>query len=383
LDNYLHIVSFDVPYPPNYGGVIDVFYKLVYLYRANVKVILHCFEYGRGRQPELEKYCHKVYYYKRNTSFLTQLSRIPYIIKSRSSEDLINNLVKDNHPILFEGLHTCYYLNDPRLKGRMKVYRESNIEHHYYYHLAHAERSGLRKLYFVTEAKKLYSFQGELLHADLMLVVSTADQQYLQAEFPGKAIDYLPSFHPYEKVTTKPGKGEYVLYHGNLGVSENIKAAEFLIRHVFSKIPHPVIIAGLNPSQKIYEWVKGSPNITIIASPKEPQMQELLDNAHVHCLYTHQATGLKLKLLSVLYSGRFCVCNDKMLEGTALGNTCIVKNEPEELVAAINNCFSTEFTPAMVDERKEAMVIFDNDQKCRQLIGFVFGGKKRASNFFS
>ncbi len=27
-DKYLHIISFDIPYPPNYGGVIDVFYKL-------------------------------------------------------------------------------------------------------------------------------------------------------------------------------------------------------------------------------------------------------------------------------------------------------------------------------------------------------------------
>ena len=27
-DPELNIVSFDVPYPPDYGGVIDVFYKI-------------------------------------------------------------------------------------------------------------------------------------------------------------------------------------------------------------------------------------------------------------------------------------------------------------------------------------------------------------------
>lgn len=376
-------MSFDVPFPANYGGVIDVFYKLVNLHRAGVKIILHCYEYGRGEQKELEKYCSKVHYYKRKTSFLKQLSKVPYIIKSRTSEELIKNLQKDNHPILFEGLHTCYYLNDSRLKGRMKIYRESNIEHHYYYHLAHAEENGLKKLYFVTEARKLYSFQSQLMHADQMLVVSTSDQKYLQAEFPGKAIDYLPSFHPYEKITCTPGKGEYVLYHGNLGVSENIKAAEYLVKHVFSKIKHPVIIAGLNPSAKIYDWVKEFPNITIIANPKEPHMQELLENAHVHCLYTHQATGLKLKLVNVLYSGRFCVCNDNMLEGTALHNTCEVKNSPEEIIESIDDCFKKEFSTEMVEARKEALAIFDNDQKTRQLIGCVFGGKKRASNFSS
>ncbi len=378
MEKTLHIVSFDVPFPANYGGVIDVFYKLVNLHRAGIKIILHCYEYGRGEQKELEKYCQKVYYYKRSKSFLKGLSPVPYIIKSRTSEEMISNLLADSHPILFEGLHTCYYLGDDRLKNRVKIYRESNIEHHYYYHLAHAEKNGLKKLYFVTEARKLYSFQSHLMHADVMLVVSTADQKYLQAEFPGKAIDYLPSFHPYEKVTSKPGRGEYVLYHGNLSVSENVKAAEFLIKEVFSKITLPVIIAGLNPSAKIYEWIKGFPHIKIIENPKEPQMQELLENAQVHCLYTHQGTGLKLKLLNVLYSGRFCICNDNMLEGTALSNSCIVKNSPPEIIAAINECFLQEFTSKQIQERKESLVIFDNDQKTRQLIGTAFSGKKRS-----
>ena len=34
----LHIVSFDVPFPPNYGGVIDVFYKLIELKKLGVEI---------------------------------------------------------------------------------------------------------------------------------------------------------------------------------------------------------------------------------------------------------------------------------------------------------------------------------------------------------
>src|SRR5665213_2717865 len=123
MEKHLHIISFDVPCPANYGGVIDVFYKLKNLHKAGIKITLHCFEYGRGEQKELEKYCQTVYYYKRNTSFVNQLSSIPFIIKSRVSNELINNLLKDNHPILFEGLHTCYFINDERLANRKKIYR--------------------------------------------------------------------------------------------------------------------------------------------------------------------------------------------------------------------------------------------------------------------
>ena len=66
MDDQFHIVSFDVPYPPDYGGVIDVFYKIKALSELGVKVHLHCFEYGRGQQNELNKICSSVTYYKRN-----------------------------------------------------------------------------------------------------------------------------------------------------------------------------------------------------------------------------------------------------------------------------------------------------------------------------
>lgn len=39
----LHIVAFDVPYPPDYGGVIDIFYKLKSLNDAGCKIYFHCF----------------------------------------------------------------------------------------------------------------------------------------------------------------------------------------------------------------------------------------------------------------------------------------------------------------------------------------------------
>jgi len=54
-DQHLHIVSFDIPYPANYGGVIDVFYKAQALTAKGVKVHLHCFEYNREHSKELKK----------------------------------------------------------------------------------------------------------------------------------------------------------------------------------------------------------------------------------------------------------------------------------------------------------------------------------------
>ncbi len=117
----INIISFDVPFPANYGGVIDVYYKIKAFHTAGIKVHLHCFEYGRGEQLELNKYCETVSYYKRKTVATAFLSGLPYIVKSRVSKKLKTNLLSNNYPILFEGLHCCFLLNDNDLKSRFKI----------------------------------------------------------------------------------------------------------------------------------------------------------------------------------------------------------------------------------------------------------------------
>ena len=54
MDKYLNIVSFNIPYPANYGGVIEVYYKLEALQACVVKLILDWFDYERPQSPELE-----------------------------------------------------------------------------------------------------------------------------------------------------------------------------------------------------------------------------------------------------------------------------------------------------------------------------------------
>ena len=143
-DNHIHIVSFDIPCPVNYGGVIDVFFKLKALVERGFKVHFHCFEYGREHSERLEALCETTQYYKRDMSFWKAFSKIPYIVTSRISEDLIQDLLKDDYPIILEGLHSCGVLLDPRMKGRKIFVRSHNVEHDYYQYLAETEKN-LRK----------------------------------------------------------------------------------------------------------------------------------------------------------------------------------------------------------------------------------------------
>lgn len=369
----INIVSFDIPFPANYGGVIDVFYKIKQLHANSVKVYLHCFEYGRAHSKELEALCEKVYYYKRKTGVMNIFSLLPYNVKSRQSEELAQNLLSNNYPILFEVLHTCYLMSDERFKDRFKIYRHSNIEHDYYYHLAQSEKKTFKRVYLKEEARKLKNFESVINHANLILAVNEDDLQYFKKNYPTVKSEFLPSFHPNDELSTQTGKGDYLLYNGNLSVSENYSAANWLIDHVFSKINSKVIIAGLNPPAFLKDKIKKHRHIELIANPAETKMNELISNAHIHVLYTEQATGLKLKLLNVLFKGRFVVCNDKMMEGTGAksDNTLHICNTAKEMIDKINTLSNLEFSPTLISERKIQTERFSNTKNAARLIELI------------
>ena len=372
-NNSLHIVAFDIPYPPNYGGVIDVYYKIIALHKKGIKIILHCFEYpGRDRAPILEKYCSKVYYYERKLGLVSGLSFKPYIVNSRRSEEMVTNLLEDDFPILFEGLHSCYAISDKRLKNRMKIYRESNIEHKYYYNLYKVEKNIFKKIYFLTESMRLRSYQNILKHASMMLVVSQHDTDYLKKHFKNKKIYFLPSFHANNCFEVKAGKGKYALYHGNIEVPENAYAASFLINEVFKYLDYKLIIAGSDPPQNIQKLVDENKNVELISNPFDEKMFGLIREAHINVLVTFQATGLKLKLLNVLYNGRFCLVNNEMLKGTGLDELCFKSNSAGELIEKIKKLFSMEFDVSQLEKRKEKLQKhYSNNENVERLLSLI------------
>jgi len=373
-DKHLHIISFDIPYPPNYGGVIDVFYKIKTLSELGVKVHLHCIEYpGRERSDELGKYCEQVSYYSRRTGLKAALNPKPYIVNSRKSDRMINNLLQDKHPILFEGLHSCYYIDDTRIKDRLKIYRESNIEHRYYFNLFKVDRNLFKKLYFFIASIKLRLYQKVLKHADLMLAVSKKDTEYLKRHFRHKKAIHLPSFHANNQLNIKTGKGDYVLYHGNIEVPENEHAAKYLINDVFNGCDFRLIIAGMNPSDKIRHLVESHSNVELYANPDDDKMFELIRQAHVNLLVTFQATGLKLKLLNTLYNGRYCLVNDEMIRGTAVQELCEVANSTDEFKDKLRILFTKDFTEEQIMLRNSVLrENYDNLYNARRLIKMIY-----------
>jgi hypothetical protein len=335
----LNIISLDVPFPPNYGGVIDIFFKIKALHEQGVNIYLHCFEYGRAERNELNKYCKKVFYYKRKTGIFSNFSLIPYIICSRRSKKLLDNLNSNNYPILFEGLHSTYSLLKNKFEDRILLLRSHNIEHDYYKQLAIREKNPFKKIYFHKEAFLLKRILKKLPPHIQVGAISLGDRDYFNEFF--KNTFWLPPFHSNQKIESSEGYGNYVLYHGNLSVSENIEVAEYLIKQFTGK-KVDLIIAGKEPSMKLIKSTEGINNIRIIVSPNHEVMQDLIKGAHVILLPTYQATGIKLKLIESLYMGRFCIANHTMINSTMLENLVIITENDfyTKAEALMNTAFS-------------------------------------------
>jgi hypothetical protein len=363
-----------VPFPANYGGVIDVFHKIRWLHEVGVKVHLHCFHYGREEAKKLEQYCESVHYYPRR-SFLSNFSELPYIVNSRRHPALLPRLLQDEYPILFEGLHCCYLMNHELLKTRIKIFRESNIEHEYYEALNRNEQKFWKKFYFKFESYRLKKFETMLVDANNIVTVSEKDADYFTQKFPLNKITNIPSFHENDWVTSELGNGDFILFHGNLSVAENSEAAKFLIEKVATKSNYEFVVAGLNPSSELKDCIQKAvkKNVTLVENPSDETMSKLMHSAHIHFLFTHQTTGLKLKLLNALYKGRFILVNEKMLHGVDTGNECTTANDESSFIQKIDELMNKNFTIEHLEQRVAFVKSrFNNEQNCEKLLSLIY-----------
>jgi glycosyl transferase family 1 len=374
-EKHIHIVSFDVPYPPNYGGVIDVFYKIQALNNQDVKVHLHSFQYGREHSEILERLCFSSNYYPRNVAKSQLFNKLPYIVVSRTSEELLKNLSGDHHPILFEGLHSSYYLSEKILNDRKKFVRTHNIEHDYYNSLAKVENNIFKRYYFYNEATKLESYEKVLTEANFIAAISKNDTNYFQEKY-GNAF-YLPAFHSNDHIKIQSGKGHFAFYHGNLGIGENNEAALWLVNEVFNNLNLALIIAGHRPSEELLAAVQKRNNVTLISDPTTKQIHQFIADAHVNVLPTFQPTGIKLKLLSSLYNGRFCVVNKLMVENTGVEKLCIIADSPGEMKEELQKVFKTEFRASDIKLREKVLQEnFSNKKNIELLIDRLYDEHK-------
>jgi glycosyltransferase involved in cell wall biosynthesis len=360
LEKYLNIIMLNVPFPPDYGGMIDSFHRIRLLHDAGVGIMLHCFSYGRGRSPELESLCISVKYYRRKTGFIKQLSTVPYCVSSRISAEMVKNLADNSYPILFDGIHTTGIITNPSFSDRTKIIRMHNIEHEYYSTLAASETKIFKKLYFAVESARLKRFEKVISCADHLLSVSPYDNDYFNNKYHNSIL--IPSSHPFDKTEITAGSGNYIIFHGDLSVNENVEIAVFLASTVFPEIGYRCVIAGKNPPELLKNLVGKYQNIDLVANPDDFEMQRLIKDAHINILPVKRMNGLKLKLLYALFSGKHLIINSEMSKGLEKGALFHIADSSGEMKLLISRLMKQPFTLEMIKEREKFLSLWHNNK---------------------
>jgi hypothetical protein len=372
---HLHIICFTVPYPPDYGGVIDLFWKLPALQAAGVNIHLHCFDYGRGKQDELNKYCATVNYYQRKTGLQSISFKVPYIVSSRSSKMLIQHLLKDDYPILMEGVHSSFILNDERFNDRKKIVRLHNVEHHYYHHLYQSSSSFFKKIYYFIESFLLKKYEQTIIRkANELWAVTIKDKDFFYQQYQFKQTKYLPIFLPDNwQFNVQEGKGNYILYQADLSVDINERTAIWLLENICKQLPFNFFIAGKNPTTFLQQQIAKYTNVTLIANPTNDSMQQLIKEAHINILPSFSNTGIKLKLLNALFNGRFCLVNKASIEGTGLDELCEIANDVPTMQNTITQLMQQSFVLDDIEQRKKILLaIYHNNNNAKQVVQWIW-----------
>jgi hypothetical protein len=362
----VHIVSFLVPFPVDHGGKFDLFYKLVALKKAGVQIYLHCYLYdNQQEQPILNEYCTAVTYYKRTKRISFS---IPFIVSSRINEELIQRLLKDNHPIILEGVHTSFLVFDKRFIKRNIYLRAHNVEHLYYKGLFKSTPWGFKKLYYWVESKLLQKYEQRLAHNVPIITVSQSDYDYFETSYTAKWAYYIPVFFN-GHFNIPLGQGSFCVYHGNLSVQENEEAVTWLLENVFNELEIPFVIAGKNPSKKLIDLSHKYMHTCIAINPSDAEMKDLVQKAQINILPSINATGVKLKLLNSLYNGRFCITNVKGANGFDNKDLFMYADDAQTMKKLISDYFFVPFTEKEETKRKEILTNkYDLDNNATRLL---------------
>lgn len=342
LQKVLHIVSFDNPFPPVYGGVIEVFFKIKPLYDLGFHIHFHSFvDVIPDQNPTLESITEKVYYYKNDKNPFYFFSRLPFSVISRNHKNLLENINKIEAPILFEGLKPTFLVYKKLLSGKRKILRLHNIEHDYFNGIALSEKNIFRKWLFGMEARKYKQYEAIVSEFDQIVTLSKFENQYINDKF-GKA-SYIPVFHGNQNVKPLDGTGKYAIYHGDLRMSDNIRTVLMLI-DIFKEIPDFKLVIASNSNQKLINKKIGNlKNVSYIPIENYEHLQQLLMDAQINLIFSFQKSGTKLKLMNSLYNSRFCIINDNIMDDENVTQLCEFANTKDEIIHKIQQLKNRPF----------------------------------------
>lgn len=368
-DKRLHIISFENPYPADYGGVIDVFYKIKALHEIGYRISLHIFTSARlSPLPELTAITEEIFVYRKRRNPFHFFSKLPFSVRSRSDRALMSRLLENPAPVLFEGLQTTLLATHRSLEGYEKYLRLHNLESAYYNGLATSSTNLLQQSLYGVEAMKYRWYEKKLSVFKNVFALSLSERDYVNTFHDNGS--YVPVFHGNGDYRPLAGFGSYAVYHGDLRISDNLRAAKFLI-DIFRDLPEcRLVIASGNGQKEMEAAIGHAAHISFRQISDADEMRGVLEAAHISVMMSFQQSGTKLKLVNSLFQSRHCLINENMADDERLTALCSLASDKADFKKEVRRLMAIPFDG---NRRREVLSeVLDDHRNAVELAKAIF-----------
>lgn len=340
MDKHLHIVAHDVPLPSDSGILKELLFLIKALHAQGILLHVHCF--GNQNPESLVPFCHELHLYPKKQGHKGYTLTTPYAVSSRSDSSLVKRLEADRFPIIFAGLKSASPLLDASFsKERKIVVRMLRNEQLHFWNLYSLCSWGIQKLFYAIESIRFGRLMKKISVGSIQFAVSP--------EYKGLKTRSLNAYTVVDQLIEMPflmpqsGTGNFCLYHGNLGKTENTYTANWLLKNVFNTLEVPFVIAGDNPSEELEQAAHERMHTCLVSNPSEKELQDLIKKAQVNLLpsFVEQCnTGLLYQSLAL---GRHVLTNTKGACGMGLDATSHVAESSAAFIEMTEALFNQPF----------------------------------------
>lgn len=366
MDNII-ILAPDCPYPPNHGGKLDIYNRMLGYKKKGKKIHLLFFCKEKPLEFELKhlnEICEYVYYEVRNQNINNFFSLKPYQVISRVNSRFEKKLFqvidklkdKNSNPyIIYEGDFVAQYCEKVKQKypGIANILRVHNIESIYFRELFNAEKNIIKKVYYFTEILKFKWFEKKIYNKfDALFFISVDEMKRVnhlyKFWFPPATTLFNKenkSNNSLKNTLYKETENKYVfLFVGHLGLATNINGLLWFVNNVFlplnKKYSHLMLwVVGRDPSERVKKLNKLN---SVHVFPNVQSVDEFYQKCNMVVVPILSGAGVKLKLIEALCKKKPVLATAKAIEGTGLTKEHLLYgNSKDELIEicekAINN----------------------------------------------